>query len=131
MIDWTAEWPLILAESAIYGVDPYFISAIRVAENGGDGRQFGVLSVPAPTYADQLREACITVRNHKALCANASLYGRRAYTADQVAEFAKSWAPTDAENDPGGLNAHWFKDCWSAYSGFCQNQKVGLGERSE
>lgn len=125
MIDWTAEWPLILAESAIYGVDPYFISAIRVAENGGDGRQFGVLSVPAPTYADQLREACITVRNHKGLIQIVMFWDRRCYSASSVLDFAMKWAPPHAENDPGNKNENWFKNAWSGYSRFCQFKKVG------
>jgi hypothetical protein len=119
MIDWGKEYPQIRDEAIRYGVDPYFISSIRVAEDGPEGCEFGVKSVSAPTYADQLRETCLTVRNHMSV--TALLWKRRAYPANIVHEFALMWAPPNAANDPRHLNEFWFKNCWGAYSKFCQN----------
>jgi hypothetical protein len=57
-INWTEEWPRIVASAMRYGVQPAAVAAIRVAEDGAPGREFGVLSVPAPDYDSQLRVAC-------------------------------------------------------------------------
>ena len=46
------------------GVDREFLTALRQIENGGPGREFGVLSVPAPTLDDQARIAAETVRRN-------------------------------------------------------------------
>jgi len=51
---WHEEADTITQAAVRTGVDPYFVMAIRRAEHGRPGREFGVLSVPAPTYADQL-----------------------------------------------------------------------------
>src|SRR5947207_10186681 len=56
----------ILAVADEYGVDPRFLASIRLAENGREGREYGVLSVPAPTYSAQLRVAAQSVKNSMA-----------------------------------------------------------------
>ena len=90
------------------GIDPDFLRAIRRVENGGPGKEFGVLSVPAPTYHDQARVAAETVRR---TIARYEGTGRRAvdpasqrYTPEFVRFFSSRYAPLGAANDPTGLN---------------------------
>lgn len=124
MIDWTTEYPKIQAAALKYGVNPYFICAIRVAENGGPGREFGVLSVPAPTYDDQLRVCCVTVAHRMAL------YQGRAHdrvgvvsimSREFVRWFAQLWAPIGADNDAGNLNTNWYTNAIAAQEKFAAN----------
>lgn len=124
MIDWTKEWTLIVKTSIAYGVDPYFIAAIRHTENGGDGKEFGVLSKAAPTYQQQLNDCCATVRNkiiaYKTepfdFISKQGLILTIAYAADFVKYFASKWAPSDVENDPNHLNANWYPNCLKTYN---------------
>lgn len=122
-IDFTTEWPLIRDEANREGCDPFFVAAIRVAEGGAAGREFGVLSIPAPTYADQLRIACVSVKNHF-VGPLVIINGRKAYSSGEVRTFATRWAPPSVANDPSGLNQNWFQNCWGAYATFCQNKAV-------
>jgi hypothetical protein len=121
MIDWKTEWPLIRDAATVHGVDPYAVAAIRHTENGGSGREFGVLSVEASTYKAQLEVACTSIRNAY-LRFNAQLHfeynGRLCLTKGFVVSFASRWAPGDAKNDPQKLNANWVTNFWNAYLGF-------------
>jgi hypothetical protein len=92
------------------GIDPAFLWALRRVENGGPGREFGVLSVRAPTYDDQVRVAAESVRRSVERFARA---GGRAvdpesgrYTEAFVRFFSHRYAPVGAANDPAGLNRH-------------------------
>lgn len=102
------------------GIDARFLAAVRVAENGGPGREFGVLSVPAPTYEDQARVAAVSIRNNITRYENATGFGAAADDGRLTREFidfmAARWAPTGAENDPNGLNANWPGNVARAYS---------------
>lgn len=117
------EWEqgAILAAGRIAGVDARFLAAIRIAEQGGPGREFGVLSVPARTYYDQLAVAAQSVKNAieryrgGRVMEAASPDGR--LTAGFIRAFADRWAPGGALNDPGNLNAHWVKNVTAAYTG--------------
>ena len=60
---WAEEVVEIITACNKVGVDPYFVAAIRKTENGGPGREFGVLSVETKDYYDQLRIACASVKN--------------------------------------------------------------------
>ena len=94
------------AETA--GVDPDFLKALRRVENGSPGREFGVLSVPAPTYHDQARVAAETIqRNLERFRKQGGqpidpVTGR--YTEEFVRFFSSRYAPLGASNDPRGLN---------------------------
>ena len=118
--DFAVEWPKILACATTFGVDPYAIAAIRVAENGASGREFGVLSTSAPDYSSQLRVACVSLRNRLlAYGANGYEYnGRLCLTMGFVKYFAQKWAPPLVANDPTDLNANWSHNFWEAYCGF-------------
>jgi hypothetical protein len=101
------------------GIDPDFLRALRRVENGGPGREFGVLSVPAPTYRDQAVVAAETVRR------NVGRYeqtGRHAidpatgrYTPEFIRFFSGRYAPVGAANDPTGLNRYHQRNLLRAY----------------
>jgi hypothetical protein len=103
------------------GIDPDFLRAIRRVENGGPGREFGVLSVPAPTYHDQARVAAETVRR---TIARYEGTGRRAvdpasqrYTPEFIRFFSSRYAPLGAANDPTGLNRFHTRNLLRVYGG--------------
>jgi hypothetical protein len=102
------------------GVDPAFLQALRRTENGGPGREFGVLSVPAPTYEDQVRVAAETVKRNVERFEGG---GGRAvdaasgrYTPEFVAFFSRRYAPVGAANDPSGLNRHHARNLLRLYT---------------
>jgi hypothetical protein len=102
------ETALIAREAARTGVDPALLAAIWRAENGGPGREFGVLSVPAPTLEAQARVAANTVRNTLVRYAQHGgqaldpLTGR--YTEGFLRFLSARYAPLGVANDPLGLN---------------------------
>ena len=114
------EQQTIFQVAAEVGVPACFLAAIRIAENGGPGREFGVLSEHADTYEAQCRVAALSVRN------NAYRYVARfkewpvakdGGLSEAFTKFmAARWAPVGASNDPGNLNAHWVGNVWSAYT---------------
>lgn len=119
---WSMEWSLIKATSEEYNVDPHFIATIRRIENGGPGRQFGVLSVPAPSYAEQLQVTCNSVRNRLVSMPGNPLRmypGPRhkvlGYTDRFIEVFASVWAPIGVPNDPHALNKNWITNCANIY----------------
>ncbi|HUO04402.1 MAG TPA: hypothetical protein VMU16_04295 [Candidatus Binataceae bacterium] len=124
MIDWTIEWPKIVAQAVAHGVDPRFIRAIREQENGDPGREFGVLSVQASTYDEQLQVCCVSVA-HRAGVFDANdppLFERLPieglyYSDAFIQYFGKIWAPMKAANDPGNLNANWIAGVRAIYTG--------------
>lgn len=74
--------------------------AIRIAENGGPGREMGVLAPAAMRYAgDHARSLELQAR-----WAAGTI--RRRYTGDLPA-FAARWAPAGAANDPEDMNRNW------------------------
>jgi len=99
---------LIRAAALQAAIDPRFLHALRRAENGGPGREFGVLSVPAPTYQDQARVAAESIRRN---VERFDAQGRSAidpatgrYTEEFIRFFSSRYAPIGAGNDPAGLN---------------------------
>jgi hypothetical protein len=121
MINWQAEKSLITTAATARNVDPFFIMAIRQAENGSPGREFGVLSQSAPTYDDQLRLCVSTVAHRLESFPGNPLvrdaFGRIRYNAKWIAYFASIWAPVglDVKNDPTGLNSNWVKNASAFY----------------
>lgn len=112
----------IIAETARRkGVDPVALAAIRLAENGGPGREFGVLSVSAPTYQAQADVTANSLKNSEARYRDARGLspkdGAGHYTPEFWQFFADRWAPIDATNDPQGLNRHWFNNVTAFYQG--------------
>ncbi len=109
-----AEREAILRIAAEEQVDPRFLASLRRTEMGGPGREYGVLSIPAPTYEDQARIAARTIYNtldryrRNVGLDPVGLYGR--YTLDFIRYFSQGgpgypgYAPIGALNDPTGLN---------------------------
>jgi hypothetical protein len=126
---WDEEIALIVPTAMAHGVDPLFIAAIRKAENGREGREFGVLAIPAHDYDTQLSITCKTVRNILAnfsqnpfkLQQAARGIRRCVYTANFIAAFATKWAPPNSENDPRGLNKFWFTNASTWYGTFVEH----------
>lgn len=113
------EQQAILEVAARVGVPAVFLAAIRLAENGRPGREFGVLSEEATTYEAQCRIAALSIRNNtyryverfKAWPTDPSGGLSEAFTKFMAAR----WAPVGTENDPTNLNAHWPGNVWRAY----------------
>lgn len=127
MIDWGTEWPQIQDWSAKRGVDPLFIAAIRHTENGGDGKQFGVLGVGADTYQDQLRVATRTIAGlvagypanpFSAIMVEINGLKCLRYAPAFLKTVQQHWAPIGATNDPTNLNSNWLDNVTQAYTDF-------------
>ena len=115
------EQAVILQIAAEIGVPATFLAAIRIAENGRAGREFGVLSEAADTYEAQARIAALSIRN------NAFRYVSRfrewpvdaqGGLSEAFTKFmASRYAPVGTANDPTNLNQHWVKNVWRVYRG--------------
>ena len=102
------------------GVDPALLAALRRTENGGRGREFGVLSTPASGLEAQARVAAVSIRNSLARYAAQGgaavdpATGR--YTEDFLRFFSARYAPVGAANDPAGLNRFHAKNLIALYA---------------
>ena len=121
------ERDMILRIAREAGVDARLLAAVRLAENGGPGREFGVLSPSTPTYEEQGRVAAETIRNvidryqlsngHNPVGADGRL------TIDFLRYFSRGgpgylgYAPIGARNDATNLNAHHFRNVLEFYWG--------------
>jgi len=79
--------------------------SIRQAENGEQGKEFGVLNDEAMRFAkdpDKFKSLDIQAR-----WAAGTI--KKRYTGD-IDSFAKRWAPIGAKNDPKNLNKNWAKN---------------------
>ncbi len=104
------EASVIRREADRTGIDAQLLVALRRAENGGPGREFGVLSVKAPDLDSQARVAANTVRNS---VERFEQTGGQAidpqsgqYTDAFLRYFSARYAPVGASNDPSGLNRY-------------------------
>ena len=120
---WEQEAIIRIATQA--GVDPRLLAAVRLTENGSPGREFGVLSVPAPTYEDQGRVAAETIQNvveryHRHI-GESPVGPDGHFTGDFLRYFSEGgtgylgYAPIGAGNDPTGLNVHHFPKLLAFY----------------
>lgn len=131
MINWSIEYPQIEQAAANYGVDPYFIAAIRHAENGAAGLEFGDEAARGGTYWAQLIGACATVRNKLVEyignpfdLAQSGPVKRLVYSKGFIAWFANKYAPVGAVNDPNGVNVNWPNNAMLAYAAAVALRKV-------
>lgn len=100
--DWKNEVTVMDQVASEYGLSPAqtkLLMAIRKAENGRVGREFGVLNSQAMRFTDPIK----SFRTQAKWAAGTI---RKRYTGDLEA-FAKRWAPIGASNDPSNLNANW------------------------
>jgi hypothetical protein len=103
-----------------YDVDPAFLVALRRTEGGGPGREFGVLSVPAPTYDAQLDWAARSVQAaEKRFRATGQdpTDAKGRYTPAFIRFFSAHYAPPGAKNDPQNLNQYHAQNLIRLYRG--------------
>lgn len=102
------EAEVIAREAERAGIDPSLLVALRRVENGGPGREFGVLAVPAPGLERQAQVAANTIR--KTLARFQRQRGEAVdpatgrYTEEFLRFLSARYAPLAAANDPTGLN---------------------------
>ena len=78
--------------------------AIRKAENGGPGREFGIMNPKADNLDKQAGWASATVVKNYQRWIKA---GRK---EDYIVFLGNRYCPVGAENDPNDLNKHWIKN---------------------
>ena len=115
------EQDVIFHVSAQIGVPALMLAAIRLAENGGPGREFGVLSEAADTYTAQARSCALSIRNNQyryvLKTAQWPIDSATGQLSRGFVEFmALRWAPPGVGNDPTNLNANWPGNVWRFYS---------------
>lgn len=124
------EWAVIVQMASQANLDPCFVGAIRWAENGGPGKEFGILAVPAPTFVDQCRACCntlaryLTEYSHNPLMyvvaprieQTPNYVSRRVLYSTAFIEYVASrYAPVGASNDPHNLNNNWITNVCQWY----------------
>ena len=81
------------------------VTAIRYAENGGKGREYGILHPRVkPTYRSQAGWCAATVQK------NYDRWVKAGQPGAFVVYLGKRYCPVGAKNDPQGLNRHWIKN---------------------
>lgn len=97
-------------------IDPIFrpilnpiVAAIRYAENGRKGREYGILHTRVkPTYRSQAGWCAATVQKNFTRWLNTKPADK---TPTAFITFLGSkYCPVGADNDPTGLNKHWIKN---------------------
>lgn len=81
------------------------VAAIRYAENGGKGKEYGILHKRCPkTYRGQAGWCAATVQK------NYDRWVKAGKTGDFITFLSERYCPVGADNDPNGLNQHWAKN---------------------
>jgi hypothetical protein len=78
-----------------------YVLAIGMAENGSEGKEFGILNPKADTYEKQAGWCAATVYKNYVRWINAGQPGAF------VEYLGARYCPVGAENDPTGLNKNW------------------------
>ena len=130
------EYPVIMAAAKRNGIadtdhdNLSTLFAIRKAENGKQGKEFGVLHPKAKGRAGESREA--TLDRQAGWAAATIVSKRRAHEAakdgsDFVQYLGSKYAPQGAENDPKNLNKNWHKNV-SGWRDVFHGKKSGITE---
>ena len=109
---------IIFETAEARGIDARLLAAIRKAEMGGPGREFGILSVPAVTYRDQASIAANTIGNNATRYENATGVSAKSgsrYTEAFITYLGRIYAPLNAPNDPSNLNVNWISNVSNWY----------------
>ena len=78
------------------------VAAIRYAENGGKGREYGILHPRVkPTYRSQAGWCAATVQK------NYDRWVKAGSKGEFIVFLGNRYCPIGADNDPNGLNKHW------------------------
>lgn len=90
--------------------DWYLLLAIRMAENGRPGQEFGIMNKKAYNLDLQAAWCACTIRNqHKRS-------GIKEVNEKYLLSLANRYCPVGAENDPQGLNKNWIKNVTYHYN---------------
>jgi hypothetical protein len=81
------------------------VAAIRYAENGARGIEYGIVCQRGKSYRTQAGWAAATVQKHWDRYRKAG--GSASDTAAFLRSLAARYCPVGADNDPKGLNKHW------------------------
>jgi len=81
------------------------VAAIRHAENGGKGKEYGILHARVkPTYRSQAGWCAATVQK------NYDRWVKAGSKGEFISFLGAKYCPVGASNDPNGLNKHWIKN---------------------
>jgi hypothetical protein len=81
------------------------VAAIRYAENGGKGKEYGILHPRVkPTYRSQAGWCAATVQK------NYDRWVKAGRKGEFIVFLGNRYCPVGAENDPNGLNKNWVKN---------------------
>lgn len=81
------------------------VAAIRYAENGGKGKEYGILHPRVkPTYRSQAGWCAATVQK------NYDRWVKAGRKGEFIVFLGNRYCPVGAENDPNGLNKNWTKN---------------------
>jgi hypothetical protein len=86
------------------GEDFVILFAIRKAENGRQGLEFGIMNPKADNLDKQAGWAAATIVKTRERWRKAGCPG------DFIEFLGRRYCPVGAENDPDGLNKHWIKN---------------------
>ena len=106
------DWELIEIDKAVKRNAPAdnhqdlvkLLIAIRKAENGGEGREFGIMNDKADTYSKQAGWCASTCFKNYIRWLKTDM--KKPY----LVYLANRYAPVGAANDPDGLNINWLKN---------------------
>ena len=92
------------------------VAAIRYAENGGAGKEYGILHPRVkPTYRSQAGWCAATVQK------NYDRWVKAGSKGEFIVFLGNKYCPVGADNDPTGLNKHWVKNVTSFRKKFSTN----------
>ncbi|MCD6155478.1 MAG: hypothetical protein J7J32_00280 [Candidatus Atribacteria bacterium] len=98
-----------------YPLNPFaLLLAIREAERGRAGFEFGIVKVKNTDLKTQCEYACETIKN------NFSRFKAQRKERDFIAYLGKRYAPIGAENDPDNLNRNWVHNVRWFYERFVE-----------
>ena len=108
------ELPTIRAAAARNGCGGdcfYILLAIRKAENGGNGKQFGILVPGVNTLDKQAGWAAATIMK------NVKRWEKAGKQEDFIVFLGRRYCPICAANDQSGLNSNWVRNvrAWANY----------------
>lgn len=118
MVDLSQEWTSIRRVALMHGVDPLFVCAIRLQENGDPEGEWGEFGLPTARYGryDLQLEGCVKtlrtyfneyLKNPFTIQGTDAGFRRLVYSDAAIAYVARRYAPTGASNDPKHLNENW------------------------
>jgi len=92
------------------------VAAIRYAENGRAGREYGILHPRVkPTYRSQAGWCAATVQK------NYDRWVKAGRKGEYIKFLGARYCPVGADNDPTGLNKHWIKNVTKFRKKFLQS----------